>query len=138
MVLIMRKKLLLVLIIVCIIATLFIAAIPSKTILARLEIRNRTDQVVKISLNGEGKFYFLTVNPYETTIFTVERAVYSQTTFLCGSSASGVLDMRTNVRLVFPPCNRKSTNTGTPTIEKIHLNDTTSTSTSSYRRYQFE
>ena len=134
----MRKKVLLILISIFIGAGLLVAAAPTKTVLARLEIRNRTEQVVKISLNGEGKFYFLTVNPYETKIFTVERAVYSQTTFLCGSSASGVLDMTSNVRLVFPPCNRRTTNTGTPTIEKIHLSDTISTSISRYRRYQFE
>jgi hypothetical protein len=135
----MRKNILLILISISVAVSLLTGTIPSKTILARLEIRNKTDQVVKITLNGEGKFYFLTVNPFTTKIFTVERAVYSQTTFLCGSSASGVLDITTNVRLVFPPCDRKSNNPGTPTIEKIHLNDiATSISRWRWKHYQFE
>jgi hypothetical protein len=99
------------------------AAIPQRSILTRLEIRNKTDQSVKINLNGDGKFYFLTVNPYTTKIYTVVRMVYAQTTFTCGTSLSGVLDMTSNVRLVFPSCSSKDLAIpGTPTIEIIQVN----------------
>jgi hypothetical protein len=102
---------------------LLTAEIPARTTLARLEVRNKTDKYVKISLNGDGNFYFLTINPYTTKIFTVARTTYAQTTFVCGASLSGVLDMTTNVRLVFPPCNSKNIfDPGTPTIEKIQSN----------------
>lgn len=117
------KKTQLVVLLVLAAAMLLLAAAPTRTILARLEIRNKTDKYVKLSLNGDGNFYFLTVNPYTIKIFTVERAIYNQTTYACGTSASGILDLSTNVRLVFPPCNRKEPNQGTPTIEKIYLQD---------------
>lgn len=134
----MRKNILLTIISILIITVLLIAAIPTKEILARLEIRNKSEQSVKISLNGDGHFYFLTVKPYSTQIFTVERALYSQTTYSCGLSASGALDMTTNVRLVFPPCNRKTESQGTPTIEKINLSITTSIKTWKWKTYQYK
>lgn len=118
-----RQKILLLIILLLLISVLIMAAIPQRTILSRLEIRNKTDQSVKISLNGDGNFYFLTVNPYTTKIFTIERTVYAQTTFVCGTSLSGILDMTSNVRLVFPHCSNKDiSNPGTPTIEKIQAN----------------
>jgi len=120
---IINRKILLLIILLLLISVLIMAAIPQRSILARLEIRNKTDKSVKISLNGDGNFYFLTVNPYTTKIFTVVRTVYAQTTFVCETSSSGVLDMTSNVRLVFPPCSSKDiTNPGTPTIEKIQAN----------------
>ena len=118
-----RRKSLPLIIFLLLISVLIMAAISQRSILTRLEIRNKTGQSVKISLNGNGKFYFLTVNPYTTKIFTVVRMVYAQTIFTCESSLSGVLDMTSNVRLVFPPCSSKDlTNPGTPTIEKIRAN----------------
>jgi len=118
-----RQKILPFIIFIFLISVFILAAIPQRTILARLEIRNKTDQSVKISLNSDGKFYFLTVNPYTTKVFTVIRTVYAQTTFVCGTSLSGVLDMTSNVRLVFPLCSSKDITTpGTPTIEKIQAN----------------
>ena len=117
------RRILPLIIFLLLISVLIMAAIPQRSILTRLEIRNKTDQSVKISLNGDGKFYFLTVNPYTTKIYTVVRMVYAQTTFTCGTSLSGVLDMTSNVRLVFPSCSSKDlTNPGTPTIEKIQAN----------------
>ena len=119
---IINRKIKPLIIFLMLISVLIMAAIPQRSILARLEIRNKTDKSVKISLNGDGNFYFLTVNPYTTKIFTVVRTVYAQTTFICETSISGVLDMTSNVRLVFPPCSSKeTTNPGTPTIEKIQV-----------------
>ncbi len=119
-----RRKILPLIIFLLLISVLIMAPIPQRSILTRLEIRNKTDQSVKISLNGDGNFYFLTVSPYTTKIFTVVRTVYAQTTFVCGTSLSGVLDMTSNVRLVFPPCSSKDfSNPGTPTIEKIQVNN---------------
>ena len=118
-----KQKILPLILLLLLMTVLLTAEIPVRTTLARLEVRNKTDKYVKISLNGDGNFYFLTINPYTTTIFTVVRTTYAQTTFVCGTSLSGVLDMTTNVRLVFPPCSSKNkTDPGTPTIEKIQSN----------------
>jgi hypothetical protein len=101
-----------------------IAAAPSSTVLARLEIKNRTHLPVHIAMRKASLFYYLTVEPYQTTVFTVERETYLHTTWACEQETTGTLDVETNVRLVFTSCYYKvSPNAGTPTMEKIHLND---------------
>jgi hypothetical protein len=49
--------------------------------------------------------------------------MYDQTSFACGSSASGTLDVSRQLRLTFTPCFGDAPNQGAPTIEKIHLTD---------------
>ena len=121
----MNKKILLFLISFVLSASVLVmAAVPPSTVLARLEIKNRTHLPVHIVLRKASFFYYLTVEPYQTTVFTVERETYLHTTWACKKETTGTLDVESNLRLVFTSCYYKiSPNTGTPTIEKIHLND---------------
>ena len=119
----MKKKVLLVVLIVFVLATVLTAAAPAKTTLARLEIKNKTSEKVMLSLSGSGYFFFLTVDPYTTKTFTVPRVIFSQKTWACGGTASGYLDMDTNVRLVFTGCGEDAPNKGEPTQEKVHIDD---------------
>ena len=126
----MKKKALLVVLLVFVLATVLTAAAPAKTELARLEIKNKTDEKVMLSLSGKGYFFFLTVNPFTTKTFTIPRfyakgktITYAQNTWACGSTTSGTLDMESNVRLVFTACGEPAPNKGEPTQEKVHLDD---------------
>jgi hypothetical protein len=101
-----------------------IAAAPASTELARLEIKNRTHLPVHIAMRKASYFYYLTVEPYQTKVFTVERETYLHTTWACEQETTGTIDVESNLRLVFTSCYYKlSPNAGTPTMEKIHLND---------------
>lgn len=119
----MKKKALLIVLSVFVLATVLTAAVPAKTDLARLEIINKTDEKVMLSLSGEGYFFFLTVDPGTDKTFTVPREEFAQRTWSCGSSVSGFLDMDTNVRLVFTACGEEAPNKGEPTQEKVHIDD---------------
>ena len=119
----MKKKALLVVLLVFVLGAVLTAAAPAKTDLARLEIINKTGEKVMLSLSGEGYFFFLTVEPYTDRTFTVPREEFAQKTWSCGSSASGYLDMDTNVRLVFTACGEEAPNKGEPTQEKVHVDD---------------
>ncbi len=120
----MNKKLLVfaifVLMIVLSLATIIAVA---KTDLARLEVINKTDQPVSISLLNENAFYYLTVSAGTTKIFTVERLVYDQTIWSCGETASGTVDLTTYVKLTFTKCDGKAPNNGEPGMEKVHIDD---------------
>lgn len=133
----MKKKVLLVVLIVFVLATVLTAAAPAKTTLARLEMKNKTGEKVMLSLSGSGYFFFLTVDPYTTKTFTVPRETYSQKTYACGSSASGTLDMETNVRLVFTGCGEPAPNKGEPTQEKVHIDDSPG-ETEAWRYFNWE
>ncbi|MCJ7657936.1 MAG: hypothetical protein MUO67_02180 [Anaerolineales bacterium] len=103
---------------------IILAAAPSSTELARLEIKNKTHLPVHIAMRKASLFYYLTVEPYQTTVFTVERETYLHTTWVCEQETTGTLEVENNLRLVFTSCYYKaSPNAGTPTMEKIHLND---------------
>ena len=119
----MKKKALLVVLLVFVLATVLTAAAPAKTDLARLEIKNKSGEKVMLSLSGEGYFFFLTVEAHTTKTFTVPREDYAQKTWACGSSVSGYLDMENNVRLVFTACGEEAPNKGEPTQEKVHVDD---------------
>lgn len=119
----MKKSVLLILLLVLIIATLISSAAPPQIIKSRLEIRNKSQQRVMISLQGAGRFYYLVVDPVQEKIFTVAPQIYSHTTWACGRSTSGTLNMNDNVRLVFTRCGDIAANKGAPTQEKIHIYD---------------
>lgn len=109
---------------ILIISMITLAAAPASTELARLEIKNRTHLPVHIAMRKASYFYYLTVEPYQTKVFTVERETYLHTTWACEQETTGTIDVESNLRLVFTSCYYKlSPNTGTPTMEKIHLND---------------
>ena len=120
----MNKKLLifagLVLLVILSVATIIAVA---KTDLARFEVINKTDLPVSISLLKDNTFYYLTVAPGDTEIFTVERLVYDFTVWSCDESDSGTLDLETYMKLTFTQCNRKAPNKGERGMEKVHIDD---------------
>ena len=120
----MNKKLLifagLILLVILSVATVIAVA---KTDLARLEVINKTDQPVSISLLNENTFYYLTVAAGETKIFTVERLVYAHTIWSCDLTDSGTLDVETYLKLTFTPCDGEAPNKGERGMEKVHIDD---------------
>jgi hypothetical protein len=120
----MNKKLVAI-IIVTLILVLSIATIAAvaKTKLVRFEIRNRTDQPVSISLINGDVFYYLTVAADTTKIFTVERLVYDHTTWSCGLSTFGTIDIKTYMKLTFTKCEGNAPNKGERGMEKVHIDD---------------
>jgi hypothetical protein len=92
----------------------------------RLEIRNRSggEAILELAaLQGE-QAYRLALQPGESRLFTIAAGVYAQTTYACGRSATGTLDVSRQLRLTFTPCAGSAPNAGAPTMEKIHLVDT--------------
>ena len=132
----MNKKLLFfvifVMLIVLSVATIITVA---KTDLARLEIQNKTDQPVSISLTNEFTFYYLTVAAGETKVFTVERLIYDQTIWACDKSESGTVSLETYLKLTFTQCAGEAPNQGERTLEKVHIDDTP---TGKNHYFQFE
>lgn len=90
-----------------------------------LEIHNRTDQPVSLILAGSEGLppYALMVPAGSDQTFTVQEGAYNHTTFACGASASGVLEVTRRLRLVFTPCAGAAPNSGAPSLEKVHLKD---------------
>jgi hypothetical protein len=76
-----------------------------------------------ISLRGAGEFFYLVVDPLTERTFTLPPQVFSHTTWACGRSTSGNLNMNGNVRLVFTRCGDFARSKGEPTQEKIHIYD---------------
>jgi hypothetical protein len=86
-------------------------------------VKNKTDQPASISLTSGDIFYYLTVAPKTTKVFTVERLIYNHTTWSCGLSDSGTLDIKTFMHLTFTRCDRKAPNKGERGLEKVHIDD---------------
>ena len=116
----MKKRKLAIIALVLVITTILFAAAPSQIIKSRLVIKNKSFQRVMISLRGSGNFFYLVVDPLTEKVFTVPPQMYSHTTWACGRSTSGNLNMNSNVRLVFTRCGDISSSKGEPTQEKIH------------------
>ena len=95
----------------------------AKTDLVRFEVKNRTDQPVSISLINEDTFYYLVVPAGETSVFTVERLIYDQTTWACDQSSSGTIDIQTFMHLTFTKCDGEAPNKGERGLEKVHIDD---------------
>jgi len=120
----MNKKLIAIAVFVLIVA-LSIATIiaVAKTELVRFEIKNKTDQPASISLTSGDTFYYLTVAPDTTKVFTVKRLIYSQTTWSCGLTDSGTINIETFMHLTFTRCDREAPNKGERGMEKVHIDD---------------
>jgi hypothetical protein len=137
----MKRNLLLALVLVLAIALLLTTAAfaqeEEEPVLFRVDIRNQSDQTVSITLVGTDVFkaYVLAVGPGGSQVFTVQEGNYDHTTFACGESATGSLDVSQVLRLTFTPCFGDAVNSGEPTIEKIHLTDAPS---GKLYRYQFD
>jgi hypothetical protein len=122
----MKKRLPLVLILIFLTAFFVgvgVVAAQDEETLVRLEIVNKSDQSAAMSLVSGNIVYYLAVPAGEEAIFTVERAVYTHTTFACGLSATGSVDILTQLKLVFTSCYRSAPNWGEPGLEKISIDD---------------
>jgi hypothetical protein len=86
-----------------------------------LELINKSGDSASLSLLSGGTVYYLAVGVDETRIYTIERGVYTQTTFACGGSGEGTLDASSQVTLVFTSCFGAPANFGEPTIEKVQI-----------------
>jgi hypothetical protein len=117
----MKKTRVFILVIALVAALIVVTAVAAASKLTRLTIVNRTDQNVALSLIGSKGTFYLPVAPGTTRVFTLDREVYKHTTFACGKSETGTVDMSTQLRLVFPSCYGESNN-GAPTLEKVKLN----------------
>jgi hypothetical protein len=120
-----NKKLLFALVLVLVASLFVISSITlARSGLARLEIINKTDQPASISLSAGHNFYYLTVPPATTKLFTVERATYDRTTWSCGKLDSGSIDILTQIQLTFTNCyGGDAPNWGEPGLEKVHIPD---------------
>ena len=120
----MNKKLIAMVVFVLIVALSIVTIIAvAKTELARFEVKNKTDQPASISLTSGDTFYYLTVAPNTTKVFTVERLVYNHTTWSCDNTDSGTLNIETYMHLTFTRCDRKAPNKGERGMEKVHIDD---------------
>jgi hypothetical protein len=92
----MNKPIILISVLV-VLTTLFLmtAVAYAQESLVQLRVVNKTDRTVTILLFGpEGlAAYALNTAPGTTEIFTVERGTYNHTTFSCGLTASGTVDL---------------------------------------------
>jgi hypothetical protein len=101
------KKLMLLVLIAMLASSLVAAKLPDKLI--RLEVINKSGDTVYIKLEGTlfEQFYYLTIPDGEDMTFTVVGDHYKRTTWACGGvKSSGSLEMISQVRLTFTPCNR--------------------------------
>ncbi|MCJ7703783.1 MAG: hypothetical protein MUO62_19565, partial [Anaerolineales bacterium] len=89
--------------------------------LTRVEVINKTNQVVSIILSDEKANYVLKVESYERRRFIVAKANYDRITYACGASDTGFLNVTRQIRLVFTPCGGPAPNKGEPSMEKIHF-----------------
>jgi hypothetical protein len=132
----MKKKFILILGIV-LLATLVIGVISASASsdLVGLTIKNRTDQVVWVSLLSPDNIYvyWLEVPAGETNSYTVPRAKYSHITVACGKTATGTVDIRTLTTLVFTKCDSPPPNAGERSIEKVYLYDSPARGDFQYR-----
>ena len=133
----MKKRTLIFVVLVLVVTTILLAATPTQIIKTRLEIKNKSYQRVMISLRGSGNFFYLVVDPLTEKIFTLPPQFYSHTTWACGKTTNGTLNMNSNVRLVFTRCGDIATNKGEPTQEKIHINDSPG-ETINWRYFNYE
>ena len=98
---------------------------PGEEARYRLEVRNRSGDQVFLTLAALNRqdVYHLVILSGEERAFGIKSGLYAQTTFACGSSATGTLDVFQQLRLTFLPCAGLAPNAGAPTLEKIHLTD---------------
>ena len=120
----MKKTVVLVMMLIAILLVSVIPALAAEDEpdLVRLTVMNKTDGKVFLQLNGENA-YFLTIPAGATSLFTVEREEFVRQTWACGAYGKGLLDMSSQVKLVFTACGFEAPNAGEPTQEKVSLFD---------------
>ena len=134
----MKKKITIILALV-LLGTLTIGVLSASagSGLVGLTIKNRSDQVVFVSLLSpdNSAVYWLDVPAGETMYFTVPREIYTHTTVACGKTATGTVDITHLTTLSFTACGKTPPNPGERSIEKIHLYDTPDRGDFNYRVY---
>jgi hypothetical protein len=78
-------------------------ALTAKSELVALTVENRSSGTMYLWLDGVA-FYYLTVEPEETKIFTVERGEYYQKVKACGDTAESIVDITKRTRMIMPIC----------------------------------
>jgi hypothetical protein len=121
----MPKKILLALIMVLVVTLVFSASVlaAEEPDMVGVTIINRTNGLVYVSVVPDPAtvVYFMAVITGDRERFTVPRGIYSHTTYACGKTVYGKLDLRQQVTLVFTPCGSDPANSGERGIEKIRL-----------------
>ena len=120
-----RRTILIGVLLALIILFLIAATAHAQESLVQLHVINKTDRTVTILLFGPKGLaaYALNIAPGTTGIYTVERGTYKHTTFSCGLTAFGTVDLTSQLRLTFTPCPGAAPNSGAPTLEKVHIDD---------------
>ena len=101
------KKIMLLVLVAMLASSLVAAKLPDKLI--RFEVINKSGDTVYIKLEGTlfAKFYYLTIPDGMDMTFTLVGDHYKRTTWACGGvKSSGSLELISQVRLTFTPCNR--------------------------------
>ena len=101
------KKILLLVLVAMLASSLVAAKLPVQLI--RFEVINMSGDTVYIKLEGTlfAKFYYLTIPDGMDMTFTLVGDHYKRTTWACGGvKSSGSLELISQVRLTFTPCNR--------------------------------
>jgi hypothetical protein len=122
----MKKIVLFSLILVMIAALAFniFSASAAYNDMVRVTIINRTKGLVYVSLlpkENATVVYFLDVLPGETEVFTVPQGRYTHTTYACGKTVYGAIDLGSQITLAFTPCGSEPANSGERGIEKVFL-----------------
>jgi hypothetical protein len=85
-----------------------IAAAPmAKSDKVSLKIDNESDDYVTLRLTGP-HFYFLSVRPNSSAVFTIERGDYEQRFYSCRIFTNTTLDLTKKNTIVVPPCGEKA------------------------------
>jgi hypothetical protein len=117
----------LVLVLLLSLAVATVAFARDKYDMKRLDIRNKSEEIVTLVLvsetNGQTT-YVLNVPAFTRKVFTVYPDLYAQTTYACSDQSSGTLDIGSNTRLTFTHCFNDAPNAGEPTQEKVHIDET--------------
>ena len=127
----MKRILLFGIVLALFLASAFLPGASAKVVdsgetLFRIEIRNRTEGAVYLTLIGINNHavYRLVVPAKTEQAFSVKADTYTQLTFSCSEAATGTLDVSRQLRLTFTACATAAPNAGAPSSEKIHLSDT--------------
>ncbi|MEW6717505.1 MAG: hypothetical protein AB1345_08385 [Chloroflexota bacterium] len=103
----MNKPFYRVTLLLALISSMLISAVPAKSDLVRLTIINNSNRHISLKLVGDN-FYYLTVEPGDTQIFTPMRGIYTATLYSCGISVSQAFDLTKRQTLIVPTCGTKA------------------------------
>ena len=135
------KKVSLLILLVIVLSTVMMAAIPTK--MMRLTIINKSGFDVFMKLTGSnltGAFYYLTVPSGDrdtpmVKVFTVMQDAYDRETWQCdGVRSTGVLLVDSNIRLTFIPCGQFVCSWTTTTLQFWGCNKTPTLVDTTHRR----